>query len=41
MKKLITQIDGPTLFWVGLLIVAIIMIVVFLTGNDGGHGHAH
>jgi hypothetical protein len=41
MKKLITKIGGPGLFWIGILIVAIVMVVLFLTGNDGGHGHPH
>jgi hypothetical protein len=42
MNKLITKLGGgPGLFWIGILIVAIILIVVFLTGNDGGHRHAH
>jgi hypothetical protein len=44
MNKLITKLGGgPGLFWIGLLIVAIILITLFLTGGDdfGGHGHAH
>jgi len=43
MKKIIVKLGGgPGLFWIGITIVAIIMIVTFLTGNDGGgHGHPH
>jgi len=43
MKKIVTQLGGaPGLFWIGITLVAIIMIVLFLTGNDGGgHGHPH
>lgn len=41
MKKLITKIGGPGIFWICTLIVAIIVIAIMLTGNDGGAGHGH
>lgn len=44
MNKLITKLGGaPGLFWIGILIIAIILITLFLMGSDnyGGHGHAH
>lgn len=44
MHRLIAKLGGgPGLFWIGILIVAIILITLFLTGSDdfGGHGHPH